>query len=465
MNKLLATIILIIILATELNAQVDSNWILSNYKSAAEKIFNHISQDSSSWERMAYLCDTFGHRLSGSQNLSQAINWIEQEMKLDGLANVRKEKIMVPKWIRGNEYCELISPRKDKIFLTGLGGSIGTPAEGITAEVLVVKDFDELKLRSSEAKGKIVIYNQEFKNYGQSVQYRFYGAIRAAQAGAVASLCRAVSPHSMRHGHTGMMAYNDTVPKIPHGSISAEDAMLLDRMQKRGHKPVIKLYMEAKFLPDDESFNLMGELEGRELKDEIIAIGGHIDSWDVGTGAQDDAGGCVATWEALKLLKNLGLTPRRTVRCVMWTNEENGVRGGRGYADAHKDEKHVLMFEFDSGTFPPSEMQYSGPDSLLEIVRHMKPLLQKFGKVEVTNHGGGVDIDPMVKLGVPAMSLNTDDKGEYFWYHHSDTDTPDKINPQDLNMCIGAIALAIYIYADLPIKLNSQLDSPTRLSK
>jgi len=413
-------------------------------------------KDSSSWERLAYMCDTYGPRLSGSDNLELALKWIHEEMKRDGLANVKSEKVMVPKWVRGNEYCELVSPRHAKIQMLGLGGSVNTPMEGITAPVIVVKDFKELDARSSEVKGKIVVYNQEFINYGQAVEYRWAGASKAAKYGAVASLCKAVTPLHDRHPHTGSMGYEDSIPKIPHASISSEDALLLERMQKRGQNPVVKLYMESAFQPDVESANVMGELVGNELPDEIIAIGGHIDSWDVGTGAHDDGGGCVSTWNAVKLLKDLGLKPRRTIRAVMWVNEENGLRGGLAYKEAHKDEKHVLMFEFDSGTFPPSEIGYSGNDSLRKYIRWAEPLLNIIDSIKVTDHAWGVDVGPMVRLGIPVMSLDTDDEGKYFWYHHSDKDTPDHVDPQDLNKCVAAIALAIYIYADLPVDLPSQ---------
>ena len=331
-----------------------------------------------------------------------------------------------------------------------LGGSIGTPKEGIKSEIFVVKSFDELEKNSSKANGKVVIFNIPFINYGQAVQYRVNGAKAAAQAGAVASLIRSVTPDQTQIPHAGVMYYSDTIPKIFHGAISPEDAQMLQRMTDWGLNPTLHIYSEAQTLPDALSHNLMGELKGKLKPEVILAIGGHSDSWDAGTGAHDDASGCIVAWEAVRLLKKLGLRPKRTIRAVMWVNEENGLRGGTAYANKHKDEPHFLAFEFDSGLFPPSEIRYTGPDSLFDIVKSYEPLLKKIDNIEVIKGGGGVDISPLMKQGVNAMSLNTHDEGKYFWYHHSDKDTMDKIDPMDLNKCIAAVALAIYIYADLP---------------
>lgn len=453
MSILFSALYLALLLSTQTafaKETIDSAYIVRKYSEIADKILAAATKDSSSWDRLAYMCDTFGPRLSGSENLENAIRWMLEEMKRDGFDNVRADSVMVPHWVRGNEKCELVSPRRQNINLLGLGGSIGTPKEGITAEVYVVGSIEELEANKDKAKGKIVVYDYKYQNYGQAVRFRFWGAVPAANAGAVASLIRPVTPEINQNPHTGMMVYADSVPKIPHASITGEDASMLHRMQERGQTPVVHLYMEAKTLPDTLSYNVMCEIKGSEKPEEIIAFGGHLDSWDAGTGAHDDASGCVSAWEALKLLKELGLKPRRTLRAVAWANEENGVRGGKAYAEKYKNEKHVLMFEFDSGLFPPETIGFNGPDSLYNIVRGFEPLLQKIDSVDVRRGGGGVDIGPMMKLGVPGMSLNTRDNGKYFWYHHSPTDTVDKIDPLDLNKCIAAIALSMYIYSDLP---------------
>jgi carboxypeptidase Q len=248
-----------------------------------------------------------------------------------------------------------------------------------------------------------------------------------------------------------MGEYPDTLPKIPHAAITAEDADMIQRMYNRGQNPLVKLYLEAQKLPDSPSFNVMGEVVGSDHPDDIIAIGGHSDSWDAGTGAHDDGGGCIATWQAVKLINDLGLKPKRTIRAVMWVNEENGNRGGIKYAEVHKNEKHSLVFEFDSGVFPPKGFGYTGPDSIFTYLKSFEPLLKMFGDIEIYKGGGGVDIGPMMRENkVNGMGMNTRDDGKYFWYHHSPSDTPDKVNPDDLNKCVAAIAAIIYVYSELP---------------
>lgn len=448
-----------------LSQTVTPEYLAKKYTETVDRIIRAAMSDSSAWERLAYVCDTFGPRLSGSQNLENALKWAREEMNRDGLQNVKAEDVLITHWVRGRESCEMVSPRKQAIPILGFGGTVPTPKEGITAPVIVFRTFAELEKRRNEIPGKIVVYNQDFINYGQAVEYRWSGAVAAARYGAVATLCRAVSSNSMHNPHTGSMGYSDTVRKIPNASIPAEDAQMLERMERRGQKPVVHIYIESDSLPDSPSFNVMGDLTGSEKPNEILAIGGHSDSWDVGLGAHDDAGGFIATWQAVLLLQKLGIKPKRTIRTVLWVNEENGVKGGRAYAEKHKDEKHVLMFEFDSGVFPPSEIKFTGNDSLLNFVKYFEPFLKKIDNIKVTDHGGGVDISHMSRLGVPSMSLNTEDNQKYFWYHHSYTDTPDKIDPAELNRCVAAIAVAVYLYSELPVELPSQFDSHNSISK
>jgi carboxypeptidase Q len=331
-----------------------------------------------------------------------------------------------------------------------LGGSIATPKEGITAEVLVVNSFEDLEAKADQAKGKIVVYNYEWQGYGHGAKFRVHGAKNAAQAGAVASLLRSVSPIGMQNPHGGMMLYEDSIPKIPHAAITMEDAALLQRLQDRGITPKIRLYMEAETLPDRESANVVGELRGTEFPEEIVALGGHIDSWDVGTGAHDDGAGCLATWKAVKLLHDLGIEPKRTIRAVMWVNEENGVKGGKQYAIDHKDEPHHLLFEFDSGCFPPEKIGYKGSDELFHYMKEFEYLFKLIDDIEISEGAWGVDAGPMARQNeVPLMNIGTKDDGKYFWYHHSPADTIDKIDRNVFNKCVAAIALAIYIYSDI----------------
>jgi carboxypeptidase Q len=338
--------------------------------------------------------------------------------------------------------------------MLGLGGSIATPPEGITADVMVVTSYDDLARRAAEAKGKLVLFNVPFTNYGETVRYRTGGAVAAAKAGAVASMIRSVTPYSMRTPHTGGMAYDSSVTKIPHFAITPEDADMIARLVARGETVRVRVKMSAHFLPDVASRNVIGELRGREFPDEIVAMGGHIDSWDVGGGALDDAGGVVAAWQAVLILKKLGLQPRRTIRVVGWTNEENGTRGGIAYRDAHRAEadKHSLVVESDGGVFRPLGFGFTGSDSAFAIMRQIGSLLDVVGAGAITKGGGGADIGPIMGLGVPGAGLNVDGT-RYFWFHHTDADTVDKLDPREVAQCAAAMAILAYVVADLPQRL------------
>jgi carboxypeptidase Q len=434
--------------------QAGDSSLVAQYRAAADRLIGAATADSAAWLRLAELTDRFGNRLSGSASLERALDWVLDQMRADGLENVRGEPAMVPHWVRGNESLELVEPRAARLPMLGLGGSIGTAAEGITAPVLVVGDTIELAARAAEARGKIVLFDAPYVTYGVTVQYRWSGAIWAARAGAVAALLRSVSPFDMRQPHTGVTHYDSTARPIPFAAIAVEDAAMLHRMQRRGQSVTVTLKMEARTLPDAPSRNVIGELRGREKPDEVVVISGHMDSWDVGTGAMDDAGGVVASWEALRVMKRLGLRPRRTVRVVGWTNEENGARGGLAYRDAHAAQlgSHDVAIESDGGVFRPTGFGFSGSDSAFAVVRQIGRLLDRIGADTITKGGGGSDIGPIMQRGVPGMGLN-DDGRRYFWYHHSDADTVDKLDPADMAKCVAALAVMAYVVADLPGQL------------
>ena len=427
--------------------------IASQYGNVANQIIAAALQDSSAFQRMSELVDRFGNRLSGSDNLERAIDWILDEMRRDGLDNVRGEPVMVPHWVRGEESAELLEPRSMALPMLGLGGSINTPPDGITAPVLVVRSFDELRERADAARGRIVLFNAPFTAYGETVQYRSNGAVEAARVGAVASLIRSVTPYSLRTPHTGGMRYADDVARIPHAAITVEDAELMQRMQDRGERIVVRLRMNAQTLPDAPSRNVVGELTGSEFPSEVVVLGGHIDSWDVGQGAMDDAGGSVAAWEVLLVLQRLGLRPRRTIRVVLWTNEENGLRGGTAYRETHHDEvdNHVLAIESDGGVFKPTGFGFTGSEPALELVREIGQLLEPID-VGISAGGGGADIGPLMRAGVPGMGLNVDGS-RYFWYHHTNADTVDKLDPAEMALCVAALAVMSYVVADMPERL------------
>ncbi len=428
--------------------------LADSYRGSASRIIDAALADSAGFERLAYLADTYGPRLSGSPNLEKAIDWILAAMTSDGLENVRGEEVVVPKWVRGRESLTMEQPRQATLAMLGLGGSIGTGPEGVEADLLVVGGFDELASRAAEADGKIVLYNVPFTTYSETVRYRVEGASRAARTGAVASLIRSVGPASMYTPHTGMMQYEPGVRRIPHAAITLEDAAMMQRMNDRGQHIRLRLMMEARHEGDARSRNVVAELVGSESPDEIVVMGGHIDSWDVGQGAMDDAGGCVAAWHALLLMQKLGLRPRRTVRVVMWTNEENGLRGAEAYKTAHADELHrtVLAIESDSGVFAPTGFGFSGSPEALAIVTEIAQLLEPIGAATITQGGGGADIAPLMREGVPGMGLSVD-TSRYFWYHHTHADTIDKLDPHEFNLCVAALAVMAYVAADMPSTL------------
>jgi len=433
-----------------------TNPIQKEYQATADRIIAAATADSAAWNKLAELTDDFGNRLSGSEALERAIDWILARMKSEGLDNVHSEPVMVPKFVRGHEKAELLEPRYLNLPMLGLGQSVATPKGGVTADVLVVSSYDDLKAHAAQAAGKIVLFDVPFTNYGQTVAYRSGGAVAAAKVGAVGMLLRTVGPYSMRNPHTGSMGpYDSTVKKIAAAAITVEDAAMLHRMQNRGQRIVVRLEMEAHMEPDSPSRNVMGELTGREKPDEVVVFGGHIDSWDVGTGAMDDAGGVVIAWEAVRLLKKLGLTPRRTIRAVGWVNEENGGRGGLAYRDAHKSElgKYVAAIESDGGTFKFRGFGFTGTDSAFAVINQISRLFKPLGVDSATIGGGGADIGPIMGEGVPGMGHNVDGT-RYFWYHHSEADNVDKIDPRELAENVAAMAIMAYVLADMPVKLT-----------
>jgi carboxypeptidase Q len=422
--------------------------------SPVAQILNAATNTDFAYRRLAMLCDTFGPRQEGSTNLEAVLDWILQEMKKDGLDNVHGEKVMVPHWVRGAESAELVEPRHVNLPMLGLGNSVGTPPGGITAEVLVVTNFDDLHAHAALAPGKIVLINQPFESYGKTVRIRRDGAVEAAKVGAVASLIRSVTPVSLKSPHTGAMTYTNGVTKIPHAAITVEDADMLQRMQERGQKVVVHLQMSAQTLPDVPSRNVIAEVRGRELPDEVIIVSGHIDSWDVGEGAEDDGGGAISAWESVRLIKKLGLQPKRTIRVVLWTDEENGGSGAKTYERDHKAElaKHILAIESDSGAYRPVTFTFAGSDPALGNLISWTGALSQLGMTPVRKGGGDEDVNQLIPDGVPVMSLHCDSTN-YFWYHHSQADMMDKLNPGQLAACAGAFAVMAYQVADAPVDL------------
>ncbi|KAG7269755.1 hypothetical protein CRUP_010780 [Coryphaenoides rupestris] len=303
-----------------------------------------------SYQRLANFTDAIGNRVSGSHNLELAIQYMYSAMGHDDL-DVHLEPVKVPHWVRGEEWAEMVLPRPKRLAMLGLGSSIGTPPEGIVAEVVVVSSFEDLKSRAGNVSGKIVVFNQPFVSYSETVAYRAFGASEAAKLGAVAALIRSVTPFSINSPHTGWQDYQEGVRRIPAACITVEDAQLMARMVGRGQRVVVRVTMGAKTLPDADSFNTVAEIKGWLHPEQVVLLSGHLDSWDVGQGAMDDGGGAIISWEALSIIKDLGLRPRRTMRAVLWTGEEQGGVGAQQYYDQHKS---------DVGTFAPVALQFTG---------------------------------------------------------------------------------------------------------
>jgi peptidase M28-like protein len=436
--------------------------LTERYREPAGRILGAALVDDDGWRKLEHLTTRIGHRLSGSEAHGRAIEWAAGAMRAEGLT-VRLQPTKVPHWVRGRESLEVVGPGARSLAMLGLGMSVGTPAEGLTAPVVVVRDFAELDaLGRAAVAGKIVVYAVEWGGYGKTVQYRGRGASRAAALGAAAVLVRSATGHSLYTPHTGALSYADDQPKIPAAAITPEDAAWFLRMQTAGETVTVCLRMEARTLPDAPSANVVAEIRGRELPDEVVVMGGHFDSWDVGQGAHDDGAACMAAWHALTLVHRLGLQPRRTLRVVLWTNEENGGAGGEAYRAAVEGpiDAHVAALEMDGGCERPTgfgftlpEAKTDGTDERYERahakLREIAALFESIEAATIGRSGHGQDIEPLMRDGVPGLSLDT--VGEhYFDWHHSHADTLDKVDPQDFRKAVAMLGVMGYVLADMP---------------
>ena len=422
-------------------------------RTASERLKAEAIRTQGAYADLAWLCDRIGHRLAGSPQLDQAIAWAQERLKAAGLANVHAEPVLVPHWVRGKESAQLLLPATRPLNILGLGGSVGTREGGLTADVVVVGSFDELDRLGTAVKGKIVLFDVPYTGYGPTVIYRFSGASKAAKHGAVAALVRSVGPVSLDTPHTGMMEYDPAFPKIPTAAVTIEASTQMRRMQQRGERIRLRLEMEAKTLPDAPSANVVAEIRGSEKPEEVVILSGHLDSWDVGQGAQDDGAGSVIAMEALRLIQNLGLKPRRTLRLVLWTNEENGLRGGLAYRDAHRAELRniVAAVESDSGSERVVsfhlDLRQLGAEAKASALASLKGavggVMSPFG-VTFQLGGSGADVGPIVDEGVPGLGMEHAGT-HYFDIHHTQADTLDKVDKDDL--AFNAAALATFAYA------------------
>jgi carboxypeptidase Q len=420
------------------------------------------------YRQLAHLTDNIGPRLSGSLQAEAAVAYLAKEMRRLGL-EVKLEKLMVPHWMRGEETASLTKypgqaeGTTQKIVLTALGGSVATPAQGLNAEVVVVNNFDELKaLGRDKVSGKIVLFNAHFDRqmaaqghggeaYGQAVLYRALGASEAARLGAIAAVNRSAGGAEFRLPHTGALRYEQDAPRIPAASVTAEDGDLIARLSSQGTVRM-QLLLTPKQLPDAPSFNVIADLKGSEHPEQVIIVSGHLDSWDLGTGAIDDGAGVVIAMQTVQLIKQLRLHPKRTIRFIAWMNEENGVVGGRTYATDYAADitNHFAAIESDRGAGHPLGFEVMGKPEVLPLLAPMSAILQSSGagllKLSTDTE---TDISPLGKAGVPSFGLWQDTR-TYFDYHHTAADTLDKVVPRELAENAAAMAVLAYTLANLP---------------
>jgi hypothetical protein len=433
----------------------DSPAFQASVTAAADRIAAASERDPDApFERLADLVDGYGNRITGSTALERAIAWAAARMRDDELDDVRLDRAMVPHWVRGGEHARIVRPVARPLALLGLGGSVGTHGT-LRAPVVAFDDLDALRGSTTSLRGKIAFVNHRMPafdeahddpGYLRGMQARLHAASEAAKRGARAVLVRSVTAVSLRTPHTGALQYDEGVPRIPAAALSIEDADLLARLSRRG--PVeVELSLGARTLPDAPSANVVGELRGREHPDEIVLLGAHIDSWDVGQGASDDGAGCIAVMEALRLLRHAGLVPRRTIRVVLFTGEEYGLAGAKAYHQQHAREHHVAAFETDYGMAAPDAIGVGGGDAGVQALTPLLPAFARFGIRRFQTRVYGADVEPIVNDGAIAFNLQPDGR-HYFDIHHTEADTLDKIRPEDLRRNAAAIALLAYVLAE-----------------
>ena len=426
---------------------------IRSYQGIANQIIEyslHGLGANQSYERLAAFTDKFGSRLSGTKNLEDSIDYMLDTLEKDGLDNVHGEAVNVTHWERNKEYATLLAPRVKNLAISGLGSSVGTGPNGISADAIVVSSFDDLDKHANDVAGKIVVFNQDYVSYPATASYRVDSASKAANYGAVATLIRSVTPQSIYSPHTGIQEYQGNAKKIPAACITVEDAELLSRIQSRGEKITIKLYMGAVNYNMSLSRNTVAEIKGSTLPQQTVLVSGHLDSWDVGEGAMDDGGGAFISWQALTIMQALKLKPKRTVRLVMWTDEEAGGVGSLQYYQKHESEADniSILFESDEGVFTPYGIQFTGSAKAKAVMAEIGQLLTAVNSSEVYDNGGGTDVQWWRKNGVPTASIANHNE-RYFWFHHSNGDTMTVLDPIEMNLCSAVWTVYAYVLADM----------------
>ena len=423
------------------------------------KIYDEALTNGQSYKNLNYLSNKIGGRLSGSPEAEKAVQWSKQLMESYGFDKVYLQEVMVPHWVRGAQEKASIQSGKGKteVPICALGGSVGTGKAALTANIIEVKTLDELKaLGKNKIQGKIVFFNRPmdprsvstFVAYSGAGDQRRQGPSEAAKLGAVGVVVRSLNLFQDDLPHTGSLRYDEAAPKIPAAAISTNGADKLSQMLKADPNLKFSYEMHCETLPEVKSYNVIGELRGSEKPNEIIAVGGHLDSWDLADGAHDDGTGCTQSIEVLRLFKNLNYRPKHTLRAVMFMNEENGVRGGRKYAELAKtnQEKHVAAIESDAGGFTPRGFGIVADAAKIQTIAKWTPLLAPYGLHDIGAGHAGTDIEPLAEVDKKAALIGfTPDSQRYFQYHHASNDTFDKVNKRELELGGASMAALIYL--------------------
>ena len=429
--------------------QADSTVLMQFFKNELAR-----GQAYSNLER---LCKGVGHRLSGSANADKAVTWAQKTMLEMHPDTVFLQEVMVPHWVRGEAEqatIEVKGAKPESVPILALGGSIATPPDGLLAQVIEIHALSELEQLRDKVKGKIVFFNRPmdpeellvFDAYGKAVDQRWAGPSEAAKYGAVGTVCRSMTTASDDYPHTGAMRYKDSIPQIPCCAISTKGADRLSASLKKNPDLKFRFSQHCSKLPDVKSYNVIAEIRGSEHPERIIVAGGHLDSWDVGEGAHDDGAGVVQCMEIIRLFKEAGIRPKNTIRIVAFMNEENGLKGGRKYAELAKNnkEQHLCAIETDAGAFSPRGVSMEGSDTLRDVMRSWRPLLEQFGLYDFEREGGGADISPLKDQAVPVLELMPDSQ-RYFDYHHTNNDVFESVNRRELELCAAAMAGIVYL--------------------
>jgi len=428
------------------------------------KIADEILLRGNCYDNLHVLCKTIGHRISGSPEAAKAVEWGEKTMQQTGADKVWLQAVDVPRWVRGYENLQLQygKGKYKTVKMLSLGNSVGTNGKPLTAEVIMVKSFDELNsLPAEKVKGKIVFFDYRFRQdfvntfpgYGDAVKYRGYGPSAAAQKGAVAIIIRSMSTGADDVPHTGSTHYVDSIKAIPAVALGNFSADTLETACNNGTVHA-RLESNCRMLPESvRSYNVIGEIEGTEHPDDIILVGGHLDSWDVGEGAHDDGSGCVQSMEVLRTIKALGIHPKCTIRAVLFMNEENGLKGGLAYADSAKahNEKHILAIETDAGGFSPRGIGLEMPDKQKEKICYFRKLFLPYGVYDFEEKEGGADISPLAKQHVPLAGLLPDSQ-RYFDIHHTNNDVFEAVNHRELELGAVTLTQLVYLVSEYDLK-------------